>query len=253
LARRGILRSVARSAVRRGARGADAALPPRRRSLRVAGDRGSRRGFRRRRFQRRCRGDPARARDGCRAPPALARARARGVRSRGDRGDGAQGEGARSSAAARSALLRHLGRPGAPGEARGLGPGSRPRAEIGILLHFEEGGRTGEAVRFFDRLRSRNVRFDAVGLSYYPWWHGSLDSLAATVNALARAGRLRGPGSRRLLLVPGGDDGAASRIALGELRPLRRPRPAAAFHRGTHGGAAPAPMIRADLRGRARA
>ena len=53
-----------------------------------------------------------------------------------------------------------------------------------VMLHLEHGGDPRRTRAFLDRLAREGGRFDAVGLSYYPWWHGSLDSLAATLAML---------------------------------------------------------------------
>ena len=62
----------------------------------------------------------------------------------------------------------------------------RPR----IMLHTDRGGDADAAVRFCRELAARDAPFDLVGVSYYPWWHGSLDALSRTLDALAtRVGR----------------------------------------------------------------
>ena len=50
-----------------------------------------------------------------------------------------------------------------------------------IVIHVP-GNRT--AVRFFDRLAEEDVPFDVIGLSYYPWWHGSMEDLGAVLRDL---------------------------------------------------------------------
>lgn len=47
---------------------------------------------------------------------------------------------------------------------------------VQIMIHIEKGGDYNGSVYFFDHLKSRNVEFDIIGLSYYPFWNGSLDS-----------------------------------------------------------------------------
>lgn len=46
-----------------------------------------------------------------------------------------------------------------------------------VMLHIAEGGDNSMARWFFDNLTRRNVPFDIIGLSYYPFWHGSLMEL----------------------------------------------------------------------------
>jgi arabinogalactan endo-1,4-beta-galactosidase len=56
-----------------------------------------------------------------------------------------------------------------------------------ILIHIDRGGDWPGTRWFFDNLTARNVPFDVIGLSYYPFWHGTLDQLRATTHrAVAR-------------------------------------------------------------------
>lgn len=57
---------------------------------------------------------------------------------------------------------------------------------VTTLLHLDRGGDPAGSRRFFDEMVARAVPFDAIGLSFYPWWHGTLDDLAATLDTLAR-------------------------------------------------------------------
>ncbi len=61
------------------------------------------------------------------------------------------------------------------------GDSVRPR----IMMHTDKGGDAGRTRQYFDRLRENEVEFDVVGLSYYPWWHGSLDGLTKNLASLA--------------------------------------------------------------------
>ncbi len=62
---------------------------------------------------------------------------------------------------------------GIAGVEAGAGDGPRPR----IMIHVDRGGdRTGTR-NFFDKLNSYHVKYDVIGQSYYPWWHGSLNDL----------------------------------------------------------------------------
>jgi arabinogalactan endo-1,4-beta-galactosidase len=54
-----------------------------------------------------------------------------------------------------------------------------------IMVHRSAGEDTESVVRFFAELEARGVRPDLVGLSYYPWWNGSLERLQDTLNAVA--------------------------------------------------------------------
>ncbi len=67
-----------------------------------------------------------------------------------------------------------------------LGPGD----SIRIMLHYSQGGSTGGTQWFFDHMVAYGVPFDLIGLSYYPWWQGTLPELQANLTATAlRYGR----------------------------------------------------------------
>jgi len=46
-----------------------------------------------------------------------------------------------------------------------------------VMLHVALGGQNEETVFWFDNMIARGVRFDIIGLSYYPIWHCTLDDL----------------------------------------------------------------------------
>lgn len=52
-------------------------------------------------------------------------------------------------------------------------------------IHHDSGGDAKTCKFFFDNLRSRGVKFDNIGLSYYPWWHGTFDQLRENLAMLA--------------------------------------------------------------------
>lgn len=59
-----------------------------------------------------------------------------------------------------------------------------------IMLHLAEGGNNGKFRSFFDQISSRQVDYDIIGLSYYPYWHGTLQDLKNNMNDLvARYGK----------------------------------------------------------------
>ncbi|SDD06830.1 glycoside hydrolase family 53 protein [Glycomyces harbinensis] len=53
------------------------------------------------------------------------------------------------------------------------------------ILHLAEGGDNGAFRWFFDNAVANGVPFEAVGASYYPYWHGELSALGANLNDLA--------------------------------------------------------------------
>ncbi len=64
----------------------------------------------------------------------------------------------------------------------------QPLAEdenIDIMIHIDRGGDSGGTAWFFNQLALYDVEYDTIGLSYYPWWHGTLADLQATLNNTA--------------------------------------------------------------------
>lgn len=67
--------------------------------------------------------------------------------------------------------------------------GVRESCEMGdsvrIMIHLDRGGDNAACRWYFDNLISQNVEFDVIGLSYYPWWHGTLNAVRANLDDLA--------------------------------------------------------------------
>ncbi|HWH71589.1 MAG TPA: glycosyl hydrolase 53 family protein, partial [Candidatus Sulfotelmatobacter sp.] len=55
-----------------------------------------------------------------------------------------------------------------------------------VMVHIDRGGDWGGTQWFFDHLQQQRVPFDLIGLSYYPWWHGSLDALGTCLTNTAQ-------------------------------------------------------------------
>ena len=53
------------------------------------------------------------------------------------------------------------------------------------MVHIACGGQNEESVRFLDKIISRDVKFDVIGQSYYPQWHGTLEDLRNNLADLA--------------------------------------------------------------------
>jgi arabinogalactan endo-1,4-beta-galactosidase len=51
-----------------------------------------------------------------------------------------------------------------------------------VMLHIAEGGDNDMARWWFDNITRREVPFDVIGISYYPFWHGSLAELQSNLN-----------------------------------------------------------------------
>ncbi len=59
-----------------------------------------------------------------------------------------------------------------------------------IMMHIDRGGDIATNRWFFDNLLEQGVDFDAIGESYYPFWHGMPEDLADTLEFLgARYGK----------------------------------------------------------------
>lgn len=57
---------------------------------------------------------------------------------------------------------------------------------INIMLHIACGGQNKKSRYFLDNMISHGVDFDIIGQSYYPKWHGTLDSLKNNLTDLAK-------------------------------------------------------------------
>ena len=68
---------------------------------------------------------------------------------------------------------------------RGIEDALGPADSTSIMIHIDRGGDSAGARWFFDNLEAEGVPYDMIGLSYYPWWHGSTIQLEATLNTLA--------------------------------------------------------------------
>ncbi len=55
-----------------------------------------------------------------------------------------------------------------------------------IMIHIDKGGNKEATKYFFDKLNSYRIRYDVIGQSYYPWWHGSLLDLRECLNFTAK-------------------------------------------------------------------
>jgi arabinogalactan endo-1,4-beta-galactosidase len=61
-----------------------------------------------------------------------------------------------------------------------------PHRHLPVVLHIDSGGDLGRSRYFFDSLIQAGVTsFDIIGLSYYPFWNGSLAGLRGNITVLA--------------------------------------------------------------------
>ena len=57
--------------------------------------------------------------------------------------------------------------------------------DIPVMLHLDNGGNNELYRRWFDNYVARGEDFDLIGLSYYPFWHGTMDQLINNMNDMA--------------------------------------------------------------------
>lgn len=57
--------------------------------------------------------------------------------------------------------------------------------DVRIMLHYSQGASTGGTRWFCDHVAAQGVDYDLIGLSYYPFWHGTLAQLEANLEATA--------------------------------------------------------------------
>ncbi|WP_080832228.1 glycoside hydrolase family 53 protein [Cohnella massiliensis] len=68
---------------------------------------------------------------------------------------------------------------------RGLNEALEGAAPVPVMIHIDRGGDNAGSRYFFDKLAEMNVDFDVIGLSYYSWWHGTLEDLTENLADLA--------------------------------------------------------------------
>jgi arabinogalactan endo-1,4-beta-galactosidase len=57
--------------------------------------------------------------------------------------------------------------------------------QTAIMIHVDRGGDANACQWFFDNLLKQGAEFDLIGISYYPFWHGSFDDLRQTLAVLS--------------------------------------------------------------------
>ena len=61
-----------------------------------------------------------------------------------------------------------------------------PQKRARIVVHLANGGDNKLYRTVFDALTERHVDYDVIGLSYYSYWHGSLDDLKSNMNDISQ-------------------------------------------------------------------
>ncbi|MBQ5491156.1 MAG: glycosyl hydrolase 53 family protein [Treponema sp.] len=67
---------------------------------------------------------------------------------------------------------------------RGVRKAGKWGTDIKIIIHLADGGKNALYRTIFDAVTEAQVDFDIIGLSFYPYWHGSFDDLTANMNDL---------------------------------------------------------------------
>ncbi len=60
-----------------------------------------------------------------------------------------------------------------------------PGEKVQIMIHIDRGGDNQGTRWFFDHLLAQGVKFDIIGLSFYPKWHGTFDDLKRNLYDIA--------------------------------------------------------------------
>ena len=55
-----------------------------------------------------------------------------------------------------------------------------------IVIHTDKGANWNSAKHFFENIEKHNVPYDIIGLSFYPWWHGTMDQARETISNAAK-------------------------------------------------------------------
>lgn len=59
-----------------------------------------------------------------------------------------------------------------------------PTDSVLKMVHIDRGGDYSGSKWFFDNLNTYTVEYDIIGLSFYPWWHGSLENFKSNISQL---------------------------------------------------------------------
>lgn len=73
----------------------------------------------------------------------------------------------------------------AAGQANATGVRGEKLAKIPVMIHLDNGGNNALYREWFDNFMKRGEDFEIIGLSYYPFWHGTLEKLNANMNDIA--------------------------------------------------------------------
>lgn len=71
------------------------------------------------------------------------------------------------------------------GVLNGVNEKCRELEKIPVMIHLDNGGNNALYREWFDNFTRRGEDFEIIGLSYYPFWHGSLQMLNDNMNDIA--------------------------------------------------------------------
>ena len=72
------------------------------------------------------------------------------------------------------------------GSIKGVCPQMKELSKIPVMIHLDNGGNNALYREWFDNFTKRGEDFELIGLSYYPFWHGSLQMLNDNMNDIAK-------------------------------------------------------------------
>lgn len=72
------------------------------------------------------------------------------------------------------------------GESKVLGVRGQKLDKIPVMIHLDNGGNNALYREWFDNFMERGEDFEFIGLSYYPFWHGTLQMLNDNMNDIAK-------------------------------------------------------------------
>lgn len=69
---------------------------------------------------------------------------------------------------------------------KGVMDASDSKKKPKIMVHIDSGGDMQTTKWWFDNFHRYKIKYDVIGQSYYPWWHGSLLNLRDNLNFMAK-------------------------------------------------------------------
>ncbi|MFC7677434.1 arabinogalactan endo-beta-1,4-galactanase [Paenibacillus sp. GCM10028914] len=68
---------------------------------------------------------------------------------------------------------------------RGVRAVTKNGQPIPVMIHIDRGGDNTGSRFFYDKISEFDIDYDIIGLSYYSWWHGTLEEFTDNMNDLA--------------------------------------------------------------------